>query len=140
MNPVLTFYNADSIVTSGNYSVPMFDLIPAASTALTPHTETTLINNTNINNVYYMMYDNNYTYSPTTCDSSPCATYSVDCQPPYDWSPKSYSYNLNTNQNPSTYDAPAVMDCLGRTMTVYDPQTPRYPGGASLNANDSAIF
>jgi hypothetical protein len=138
--PILDCPNVATITvnaTYDNYTVSQFSYVQYQSTALIPHQDTN-INNTNLIEKYYMMFDASYTFTPT-CPTGTlfCPTYTVDCNPPYDWSPKSYKFNLAIDTSPASYDAPLVRDCLGRYLTVYDAgNTLRLPGGNGVPGDD----
>jgi hypothetical protein len=69
-----------------------------------------------------------------------CPTYTVNCYPPYDWSPKSYQFTLDVDGNPTTYTMPTVIDCLGRYPSVLSVNPLKYPSGTSLTGTDSSLF
>lgn len=127
-------------MSGGNYVASLFTTVPGGQTVLQPHSDSS-VTTTNVPDKFYMMNDNSYTYSPTPCMASSCPTYTIDCYPPIDWSPKAYTFNLDTDPNPTSYDAPSVMDCLGRHLTVYDTgNNLRTPGGGNLDSTDSGYF
>lgn len=103
----------------GVYVATEFKAVAVSATALIAHLDTVNINSGNVAEKYYMMYDASYTYQPV-CGTGACPTYTVDCNPPFDWSPKSISFNLDTDATGATYDLPQVVDCLGRKMYYYD--------------------
>jgi hypothetical protein len=60
----------------------------------------------------------------------------VNCNPPFDWSPKSYDYDMSTVP-PMSFNAPTVVDCLGRYLTVYTTNNPlKLLNGMPLSITD----
>lgn len=62
MFPILDCPNVALI--GANYTVSQFSFVQYQSTALIPHSDSN-INSTNTHEMYYMMYDAGYTYTPT---------------------------------------------------------------------------
>lgn len=90
-----------------------------------------------------MLFDQTYTYSPTdTCATGAvCPTFTVTCYPPYTWSPYQFTFDIINSASPSTYNGPTVIDCLGRYLTIYSPQTMYLPSGNSqVDANGDALY
>ena len=111
----MTTGDCPNVFINTAYNAPQWVTTPLSEISLLPHTDPN-INSANLKNIFYMISDISYTYSPTTCitGATYCPSYTVTCYPPYDWSPKQYNFNLITDPSPSTYAAPSVIDCLGR--------------------------
>lgn len=108
------------VTTGPPYSVSMFSTVTNSQSALTPHTDSA-INSTNYDSMYYMMYDQPTWVQPTCVSGAAfCPNYTVECNPPYDWSPQSYQFDLATDATGTVYDVPVVRDCTGRYLSWYD--------------------
>lgn len=81
----------------------------------------------------YSLFEREYTIS-LPCSMTTCPILTVDCNPPFDWAPKQFSFLMGYSLGTENYIMPKVKDCLGRNMQPYgDKTTVKMAGGSSLD-------
>ena len=109
------------------YSSPLFK-VPTVS-AFQPIKEG--LTETEYTDQLYTLFDREYTVA-LSCTMPTCPVLTVDCNPPYDWAPKQYSFYYGQSIGTELFIMPKVKDCLGRNMRPYgDKNTVRMPSGAT---------
>jgi hypothetical protein len=80
---------------------------------------------------FYTMFEREYTIT-LSCTMTTCPIITVDCNPPFDWAPKQYSFYYGQSTGTEMYIMPKVKDCLGRNMKPYgDRNTVKMAGGST---------
>ena len=72
-----------------------------------------------------------------------CPKITVDCNPPFDWAPKQYSFYFGVSIGTESFVMPSLKDCLGRNLTPYGNQASlKTAGGANFDAvlEDDVLF
>jgi hypothetical protein len=92
-----------------------------------------------LRDTYYLMFDISSTYPFPCSGSTTCPILTFDCNPPYDFYPKQYNFDLATPNSYMLY-VPTVKDCLGRQLSVYQQPIFNVNNAAITDARDSTIF
>jgi len=88
---------------------------------------------TAITDELYSLFEREYTVS-LPCSMTTCPVLTVDCNPPFDWAPKQFSFLMGYSLGTENYIMPTVKDCLGRNMQPYgDKTTVKMAGGSTLD-------
>jgi hypothetical protein len=85
------------------------------------------------------MFDTSGTTTLPCTSTTVCPIVTSDCNPPYDWYPKQYTFDLKEAAS-VTFNVPTVKDCLGRVMIPYATPAVAPINNGAFDSRDSTIF
>ncbi len=85
------------------------------------------------------MFDISSQYSFPCSSTTTCPILIYDCNPPYDFYPKQFNFDLAAANSYSLY-VPTVKDCIGRQLSIYSQTVTNVNNAAITDPRDSSIF